>query len=135
MLHCKYQAGPLVRLHLLTAYIFQVLHYKVDTSLFDLFARMARAHSNDYGTGRNASLNPSWLIFEDNTSRGLVAEALSSEEKRVRRGFARSQSWVVRSDRHFGWDNTTRLRQPCCSNRPISPVTTKTPSEIATEEG
>ena len=50
MLHCKHQAGPLVRLHLLTAHILQVLHYKMGTALFDLFARVARAHSNDYGT-------------------------------------------------------------------------------------
>ena len=58
MLNCKHQAGPLIRLHFLTAYILQVLHYEVGTTVLDLFVRVARAYSNHYGTGRNASLDP-----------------------------------------------------------------------------
>lgn len=132
MLHCKHQADTLVCLHLLTAYVLQVLHYKVGTALFDLIARVARAHSDDYGTGRNASLNTTRRIFKDDTSRGLVAEALGGEEERVRRRLARAESWVVRRDGHFGRDDTgpdeATMR---CSNNipPVSPVATETASE------
>ena len=58
MLDRKHQAGPLLRLHLFTAYILQVLHHEMGTTLLDLFARVVRrAHSDDNGAGCNASLN------------------------------------------------------------------------------
>jgi hypothetical protein len=105
MLNREHQAGTLVRLHLLAAYILQVLHHEMGTTLFNLLARMARAHRNDYGAGRDASLNAARRVFKDDTTRGLVAEALGGKEERVRRGFARAEAWVVRRDRHFWRDN------------------------------
>jgi hypothetical protein len=53
---------------------------------------------------RDASLDPARRIFKDDAARGTIAEALGGEE-RVRRGLSRAQTWVVRRDGHFGWDD------------------------------
>ena len=55
MLDRKHQPRPLVRLYRFAANILQILHHKVRSTISDLFARVARAHGNDYGTGRDPS--------------------------------------------------------------------------------
>ena len=102
MLDCKHQACSLIRLYLFAANIFQILHHKVRATRPDLFARVARANGNDYGTCRNTSLYAVRRIFKDDATRGTVAEALGREEERVRRWLARAEAWVVCCDRHFG---------------------------------
>ena len=67
----------------------------------------------------------------------MVAEALSSEEERVRRGLARAQSWVVRSDRYFGRDDihSAEATMRCSNNSPVSPVATEMAGKIARKRG
>ena len=106
MLDCEHQAGSLVCLDLLAAYILQVLHHKMCPTFLDLSARMARAYGDNDGPRRDASPDPARRIFKDDAARGKVlAEALGGEEERVRRGLSRAQTWVVRRDGHFGWDD------------------------------
>lgn len=102
MLDCKHQACSLIRLYLFAANISQILHHKVRATRPDLFARVARAHGNDYGTGRNTSLYAVRRIFKDDAARSTVTETLGREEERVRRWFTRAEAWVVCCDRHFG---------------------------------
>ena len=126
MFHRKHQAGPLFCFYHLTAYILQILHHKVSATLFDLSARVARAHCNNNGTSRNPGFYPTGRIFEDDAPRGLIAKALSSEEERVWRGLAGTKSRVVRRDRHFGRDNTHsgKATMRCSCIPTVSPVAT-----------
>ena len=101
MLDCKHQPRPLVRLYLFAANILQILHHKVRATLSDLLTRVARAHSNDYGAGCDASPDAVRRIFKDDAARGTVTEAPGGEEERVRRWLARAEAWVVCCDRHF----------------------------------
>jgi len=102
MLDCKHQAHSFVRLYFFAANILQTLHYKVRATLSDLFARVARAHGNDYGASCDAGPDAVRRIFKDDAARGAVAEAPGREEERVRRWLARAEAWVVCCDRHLG---------------------------------
>jgi len=101
MLDCKHQAHSLIRLYFFAANILQILHHKVRATLSDLFARVARAHGNDYGARCDASPDAVRRIFKDDAARGTVAEAPGREEERVRCRLARAEAWVVCCDGHF----------------------------------
>jgi hypothetical protein len=86
-----------------TVDLLHVLDDKVGSAVLNLRTLVARAHSDDCGSGGDTGADTRWRILEDDALLRVKAEALGSEEEGIRGGLAGLEPLVVGGDGDWWW--------------------------------
>lgn len=86
-----------------TVDLLHVLDDKVGSAVLNLRTLVACAHSDDCGSRGDTGTDTGWRILEDDALLRVKAEALGSEEERIRGGLAGLEPLVVGGNGDWRW--------------------------------
>jgi len=96
---------------------FHILNDIMGTAMLDVRAFVTGAYCDDGRTTGNTSADAARRILEDDTLFGIITEALSSEQERVRGRLSCLQTLVVSSDSDWRWYDSDTLHATICCQR------------------